>query len=153
MELHPDLTDLLTEFGKSGVEYLVVGAWAVGVYAEPRFTKDLDLFIGTSSENLARVTTALRQYGAPASLIEEVRTMKNDEFVFLGVPPARIDLLGKLSGIADFSSVWPRRKMVDWNGLEVYVIGLDDLRAAKLAAGRPKDLADLRALERFARDP
>ncbi|MEO8800025.1 MAG: hypothetical protein ABI551_19170 [Polyangiaceae bacterium] len=151
MELHPDLTDLLTEFEKSGVEYLVVGAWAVGIYAEPRFTKDLDLLVGTGAENLARVVAALERYGAPRALIDDVRTMTREEFVFLGVPPARINLLGKISGVENFEAAWSRRKTIDWNGIAVHVIGLDDLRDAKRAAGRPKDLADLRSLERFER--
>ncbi len=148
MDLHPDLIDLLTEFARSGVEYLIVGGWAVGVHAEPRYTKDLDVLIGSSRENLARVTTALERYGAPRALVDEVRTMKADEFVFFGVPPARVDLLREIPAI-DFAEAWARRKTVRWQGVEVYIIGFDDLCEAKRAAGRPKDRADLRLLERF----
>lgn len=54
MDLHPDLIDLLTEFASSGVEYLIVGGWAVGIHGEPRYTKDLDLLIGGSEENARR---------------------------------------------------------------------------------------------------
>lgn len=60
MDLHPDLIDLLTELANFGVEYLVVGGWAVGVHSEPRYTKDLDLLIGTSPDNLGRVLEALQ---------------------------------------------------------------------------------------------
>jgi predicted nucleotidyltransferase len=150
MDLHPDLIDLLTEFGNFGVEYLVVGGWAVGVHAEPRYTKDLDLFIGPSPENLERVATALGRFGAPAGLIDEVRTMASDEFVFFGVPPARVDLLREIPGVA-FEQAWARRKTVRWQGVDVHVLGFDDLVNAKRAAGRPKDREDLRLLERFRR--
>lgn len=92
MDLHPDLIDPLTEFANFGVEYLVVGGWAVGVHAEPRYTKDLDLLIGTSPENLERTVTALKAYGAPPTLVDEVRNMTPEEFVFFGVPPARASL-------------------------------------------------------------
>jgi hypothetical protein len=59
MDLHPDLMDLLGAFSSSGVEYLVVGGWAVSVHSEPRFTKYLDLLIGTDQENLERAAAAL----------------------------------------------------------------------------------------------
>jgi hypothetical protein len=150
MDFHPDLIDLLTEFGSSAVEYLVVGGWAVGVHSEPRYTKDLDILIGTSAENLEQVAGALQRYGAPRGLIDEVRTMKADEFVFFGVPPARIDLLREIPGV-DFAQAWTRRKTVAWKGVPVHVIGFDDLLEAKRAAGRPKDHADLQMLERFRR--
>ena len=148
MDLAPDLLDLLTELRNSGAEYLVVGGWAVGVHAEPRYTKDLDLLIGTSPTNLARVVTALERYGAPEALVEQVRTMKADEFVFFGVPPARIDLLRTIPGVG-FEDAWPRRETVQWNGVDVPVIGFDDLCASKRAAGRSKDLDDLNRLEKF----
>lgn len=150
MDLHPDLIDLLTEFAKSEAEYLVIGGWAVGVHSEPRFTKDLDLLIGTSPENLDRVVDALKAYGAPPALVDEVRTMTPEEFVFFGVPPARIDLLRAVPGV-DFDRAWSNRQTIEWQGIKVHVIGFDELCDAKRAAGRPKDLADLRVLEKFRR--
>ena len=148
MDLHPDLIDLLTEFARCGVEYLVVGNWAVGLHAEPRYTKDLDLLIGTSPENLARVVGALKGYGAPPALVEEVRAMTPEEFVFFGVPPARVDLMRAIPGV-DFERAWSKRETVEWQGVLVHVIGFDELCHAKRAAGRTKDLADLRLLEKF----
>ena len=148
MDLHPDLFDLLTEFASSGVEYLVIGGWAVGVHAEPRYTKDLDILVGASAENRERIVSALRQYGAPAGLIDEVRTLKAGEFVFFGVPPARIDLLTEIPGV-DFAQAWTRRKTVAWRGVDVHVLGIDDLVEAKRAAGRPKDRQDLHMLAKF----
>jgi hypothetical protein len=150
MDLHPDLIELLTEFANSGVEYLVVGGWAVGVHSEPRYTKDLDLLIGPSRENLERVALALERYGVPRALIEEVRTMKAGEFVFFGVPPARIDLLLEIPGV-EFARSWTRRKTVTWRGVEVHVLSFEDLVEAKRAAGRPKDHDDVRLLEKFRR--
>ena len=148
MRLAPDLIDLLTELHVSGAEYLVVGGWAVGVHAEPRYTKDLDLLVGASPANLERVVVALERYGAPAELVEQVRTMTADEFVFFGVPPARVDLLRSIPGV-DFDEAWARRKDVRWNDVDVHVIGFDDLCEAKRAAGRRRDLDDLKLLEKF----
>lgn len=73
MDLHPDFRDLLSALADTNAEYLVVGGWAVGYHAEPRFTKDLDILIGTSNENLQTVARALAQFGAPAAIIETLR--------------------------------------------------------------------------------
>ena len=62
-----DLRDLLLAFNDQSVKYLVVGGYAFGVHAEPRATKDLDLFIRSDKENSEAVFRALAQYGAPLS--------------------------------------------------------------------------------------
>ncbi len=148
MDLHPDFRDLLSALAASNAEYLVVGGWAVGGHAEPRFTKDLDILIGANEENLARVATAFDRFGAPARIVEQLRTLRPDEFLFLGAPPARIDVLRTIPGV-EFDAAYARRLPVAWDGVVVDVIGRDDLIAAKRASGRERDLRDLRALEKM----
>ena len=63
-----------------------------------------------------------------------------------GVPPARVDLLRSIPGVS-FEEAFARRVDIDLSGVIVHVIGKEDLIAAKRAAGREKDLRDLRALE------
>jgi predicted nucleotidyltransferase len=145
MDLSPDLIDVLEEFENFGVEYLIVGGWAVSTHAQPRFTKDLDLWIGTSEINLKRVVQALAAFGAPRELLREAEQMSAEDFFFFGTPPARIDLLRSIPGVR-FEEAWPRRARMRWGAMNVNLIGLDDLIAAKRAAGRPQDLADLKLL-------
>ena len=145
MDLSPDLTDALAEFENFAVEYLVVGGWAVSTHARPRYTKDLDLWIGTSPANLERAIVALAAFGAPRELLREAEQMSVDDFFFFGSPPARIDLLRSIPGVV-FEQAWPRRARARWGTLMVNLIGLEDLIAAKRAAGRPRDLADLELL-------
>jgi hypothetical protein len=151
MDLHPDLMDLLGAFSSTNVEYLVVGGWAVAVHTEPRFTKDLDLLIGEDPENLERAASALVKFGAPPDIVDKARALGPSEFLFFGVPPARIDLLRSIPGIDDFGAAFARRVDVDWNGLTVHIIAKEDLIRAKRAAGRERDLRDLRALEGVVR--
>lgn len=147
MDLLPDFKDLLSALAASSAEYLVVGGWAVGFYSEPRFTKDLDLLIGTDPKNLARVVDALRRFGAPATILEQLEALGADEFLFLGAPPARIDLLRTIPGV-DFQAALSRATRVDWDGVPATILGLEDLIASKRAAGRERDLRDLKRLER-----
>jgi hypothetical protein len=146
VDLSPDLIDLLTEFESSGVEYLVVGGWAVSTHTKPRYTKDLDLWIGTSPGNLAKAVQALTRFGAPPGLIEQAAGMSVEEFLFFGTPPARIDILRSIPGVV-FEEAWPRRCRAEWGSMTVNVIALDDLITAKRAAGRPQDEADVKTLE------
>ena len=62
--LTKDMKELIRVFNEQGVEYLLVGGYAFGVHAQPRATKDLDLFIRASARNSDAVFRALCQYGA-----------------------------------------------------------------------------------------
>jgi predicted nucleotidyltransferase len=146
MDLDPDFKDLLSALADTNAEYLVVGGWAVGYHAEPRFTKDLDLFIGPSNENLEAVVRALTKFGAPAAIIDALRNLGPDEFLFLGAAPVRVDILRRIDGIA-FSEAYARREKTHWDGVPVSMIAFDDLVAAKVAAGRQRDRRDLELLE------
>jgi predicted nucleotidyltransferase len=152
MQLSPDLLDLLRELSNADVRFMIVGAYAVGFHGRPRATKDLDVWIEPSDENAPRVMRALRAFGAPvASMgVTEGELSVPGVWITLGVEPARIDLLTKLTGLT-FADAWPRRAETLFGGTRCSVIGFDDLLTAKRAAGRPQDIADVVALERLAK--
>ncbi len=149
MSIPSDFRDLLAEFATAGVEYLVVGGYAVGVHAEPRFTKDLDLWIGDAPENLARAKTALVSFGAPADLLARFDDATGDDVLWMGAPPLRIDIMKAVPG-GEFSGAYSRRISTEWAGVQASIIARDDLVAIKRASGRPQDLADVAALLRKA---
>ncbi len=145
--LLPDFRDLLSALAATGTEYLIVGGWAVAFHSEPRFTKDLDLLIGQHDGNLVRVTSALTTFGAPPHILEQLRQLGPEEFLFLGTPPARVDLLRRVPGV-DFIDAYRRRILADWDGVPVTLVSREDLLVSKRAAGRERDLRDVRAIER-----
>ena len=146
MSIPSDFRDLLAEFAAAGVEYLVVGGYAVGVHAEPRFTKDLDVWIGDAPDNLARVKAALASFGAPSDLLDRFDEATPED-VLMGAPPLRIDILKGVPG-GEFPAAYARRVSTDWSGVRAEIIARDDLVAIKRASGRPQDLADVAALLR-----
>lgn len=73
MELPQDLIELLVEFDAADVQYLLIGGYAVSMLAEPRFTKDINLWLGEDSENLLRADRALKTFGAPKETIEALK--------------------------------------------------------------------------------
>ena len=143
-----DFKELLSVFDAHGVKYLVVGGYAVSFHAQPRATKDLDLFIKADADNAAAVYRALSRFGAPLEGLKVEDFMEPETFFRMGQPPLMVDILPEIKGV-DFDHAWERRVRVPIDAdsvLEALFIGRDDLIAAKLAAGRPQDLADVVAL-------
>jgi len=147
VDLHPDFRDLLAEFARYEVNFAILGGYAVGHHAKPRATKDLDVLVSGSAENLQRVAGALAAFGAPANVVSAARTMQPTDVVYLGVPPVRVDILRSADGI-DTDVALGRADPVNLGDIQVKVLALDDLIANKRAAGRPQDLADVALLER-----
>ncbi|MAE72216.1 MAG: hypothetical protein CME06_17315 [Gemmatimonadetes bacterium] len=148
MALQADFRDLLEVFDEEGVEYLLIGGYAVAFHARPRMTKDLDLWIAASATNRSRVERALVRFGAPSKIIETFRGAAIDEIVYIGSPPVRVDLLQQIPGI-EFEEAYGRRLAGQWEGVPVSVISREDLIRAKRAAGRPQDLLDAEILEKL----
>ena len=149
--MNEDFRDVLAELLAARARFLVVGAHAVAVHGIPRSTGDLDVWIDTGSENIPRVWTALVHFGAPMEALGVTTSdlAKPGMIVQLGVPPRRIDIITSVTGIG-FEDAWVGRVTHRVNDLEVPFIGRAELLLNKRATGRPKDLADVEALERRA---
>jgi predicted nucleotidyltransferase len=147
VDLHPDFKDLLAEFVRAGVRFVIVGGYAVGHHAKPRATKDLDLLVSGSADNLARVAEALDRFGAAKSIVNAAKQMGPADIVYMGVEPVRVDLLREADGI-DTEQVIARAETLTLDDLVVPVIALADLVANKRASGRARDLADVELLQR-----
>lgn len=149
MDLHPDFNDLLAEFVHGSVRFVVLGGYAVGHHAKPRATKDLDLLVSCNDGNLEKAAMAVARFGAPASVVSDLRGLQPNEIVYLGVPPVHVDIMCRADGI-DTEAVIERATIASVGGLDVPIISLTDLIANKRASGRPQDLADVAVLEKVA---
>ena len=146
MILPEDLKQLLLAFNAHGVEYLIIGGYAVGVYSEPRATKDLDLFIRSDVRNSEAVYRALAAFGAPIVGLTPADFRDDPNAIFqIGQPPARIDILQHIGGV-DFDKAWEHRTETSVDGIATHVIAAEHLIQNKLCAGRMRDLADVEAI-------
>ena len=144
--LPKDLKELLFAFNAHEVKYLVVGGYAVGMHAEPRATKDLDLLVRADRDNAERVYRALASYGAPLTGTRPEDFYTDPGSVFqIGQPPLRIDILQQVDGVT-FDECWPDHDEVSIDDVSVHVISAAHLIQNKLASGRLQDLADVQAL-------
>lgn len=144
--LNPDYKEMLECLSEEGVNFLLIGAYALAVYGYPRATKDIDFFVRASPANASSLMRALSRFGAPLTGISE-SDFASEGIVFqIGNSPRRIDILTRISGV-DFEKAYAKRNVVNVDGLEIPVISMSDLITNKRATGRTQDLADVEKLE------
>lgn len=146
MATNPDFRDLFAALNTAGAKYLLVGGYAVALHAQPRFTKDLDLWIDAEAENPARVFDALRSFGAPLMELSPEDLGRPDLVFQIGVAPNRVDVMTSIDGVG-FAEAWEARGITRYGDQEVPVISRAHLIQNKRAVGRPQDLIDVAILE------
>jgi len=147
MERNVDLIDLLHALNAEGAKYLLVGGYAFAFHGKIRGTKDVDLFVGTESENATRVWKALLAFGAPLEELRSEDLAVPGTFFIMGRPPHQIDIITTIDGVT-FEEAWDRRVASTHGPEPAYYISREDLIANKRAAGRPQDLVDVDYLTR-----
>ena len=148
--MYPDFKELLSVLNAHRVKYLVVGAYAVSIHAQPRATKDLDILVKADAENARALFGALAQFGAPLQGLTSADFAEQGPFFRMGREPVGVDILTARPGV-EFDEAWQHRieDVVDAaTGLQAFFLSKNDLIAAKLASGRPQDLADVDAIRR-----
>jgi hypothetical protein len=147
-----DFKELLECFNARGVEYVVVGGYALAFHGAPRATGDIDLLVKADLANAGRVLAALADFGFASLGLEPHELAVPDQIVQLGVPPVRVDIITSLSSVS-WADAWESRQQGTIAGVPVRFIGRDAYIANKRAAGRLKDLADIEALGGSLRPP
>lgn len=143
--LPPDFADFLKLLSSHGVEFLLIGGYAVGIHGYPRGTADLDVWVASTPVNAQRIVDALRDFGFNTPELNPSLFLAPDKVVRMGVPPLRIDILTTIAGVS-FDDCFGRRDVVSVGDVQVPVISLPDLKANKQATGRSQDLADIEHL-------
>jgi len=135
MAENPHYRELLQFLNEFEVEYLIVGGFAAMKYGEPRYTKDLGVWVHNSTENSRRVVEALKKFGAPIDHdgITQHTFAEKQAVYQIGIAPVRIDILTEITGV-EFSAAWRRKVPSTFFGVPVHFISRDDLVTNKRAA-------------------
>jgi hypothetical protein len=141
-ELTPEFREFLACLNRAGVEYLLVGGYAVNHYGYHRFTEDIDFWIAVSEENFDRLLAAIRDFFGEDLPGLDKSFLQSNEALFFGGVPNKIEVFKHCSGL-EFSQAYPRRLETTIDGEPANLICLTDLKTNKRASGRNKDLADL----------
>ncbi len=144
--MNDDYLDMLRCLNKAGVDYIMVGGWAVNMHGYVRATIDLDIWILADQANARKVYAALVEFGAPVGNVS-VQDFSTSGVIFqIGVAPCRIDIINEIDGLK-YMDAAPRAVQKEIDGVPVRILSLEDLIVNKRASGRTKDLADAEILE------
>jgi hypothetical protein len=149
-----ELTDLLLLLARHGVDFVVVGGYAVAAYGSSLVTQDIDICCDFSAENLMRLQRALEETHPvhrmtterlPLVLTpEKCKGLKN---LYLDTDAGQLDCLGSVLGVGDFSTVKQHSIVIEIDEVECRLIDIKALIEAKQAMGRPRDLVAIQELE------
>ncbi len=146
--LSPDQADLVDAFNRNGVEFLVIGAHAMGYHGYIRATGDFDVFVEPTSDNAQRVFLALKEFGVPVALwnIGPEDFANPGKVIQIGQPPFRVDIITEMTGIS-FEEAAECSLMVTAGPLAFRIPAVEALIKNKRALAREKDLVDVSELE------
>lgn len=140
-----DFKVLLRCLNDHQVKYLIIGGYAMRIYAKARPAKDLDIWLQPDRENGAALIAALRAFGTPVDGWKPEDFTQEGFFYRKGDPPNRVELLMTVTAMK-FDEAWPNRVVADFDGVPAYYGSKEDIIRMKTAFGRPEDLEDLRNL-------
>jgi hypothetical protein len=145
--LNRDFRDMLSCLKGAGVDFIIVGAYALAAHGFPRATGDIDIWVRNSPANAGKIMAALAEFGAPLTELSERDFTAPDMVVQIGVQPCRIDITTGIDGI-EFGEAWGNKVAITVDGLDVYIPSKADLLKNKIASGRDKDQGDIAWLKR-----
>ena len=143
-QLPEDFKDFIKFLNEYKVRYLLVGGWAVGIYGNPRATKDIDFLIATDDENIQNLLKVLKKFGTP--IVEKSVFQEQGNVFRMGCSPIQIDIINVASGI-NFEDCYKKRNIIKTDEIDISVISKEDLIKNKRASGRHRDLADIESFE------
>ncbi len=155
-----DALEMFRVLSERDVRFVTVGGIAVQAHGGNRMTRDLDIVVATSSDNLDQLAAALARLDARILGPEDQRSTEvpsasmlaaSDQWHLVTIH-GRLDVLTLPAHLGSFEEVRNRAIEVPLGDLIIPIAHLDDLIKMKRAAGRPQDLADVELLESFAGD-
>ena len=145
IRLPQDFKEFLKLLKEHNVRYLLIGGYAVGFHGYPRATADMDIWVAIHPENASRIVTVLKEFGFDVPELSPQLFLKERQIIRMGVPPVKLEISTSISGV-EFDACYERRITSELDGVEVNLIGLNDLKTNKKASGRTKDITDLENL-------
>ena len=148
MKIEKDFKEFLVLLNREKVKYLIVGGFAFSFHGEPRYTKNIDFFVESSSENALKIISAINAFWEKDSGLKIGDLEKKGMIIQMGYPPIRIDIITSIDAV-DFAEAWGKRVTAQYGDIPAFFISMDDLIRNKRACGRERDILDAKYLEKI----
>lgn len=145
IRLPQDFKEFLKLLKEHNVRYLLIGGYAVAYHGYPRATADMDIWVAIHPENANKLVAALKEFGFDLPELTPQLFLREKQIIRMGVPPVKLEICTSISGV-EFNACYNARVVAELDGVEVNLIGLDDLKVNKKASGWLKDMTDLEKL-------
>ena len=146
MKVEKDFEEFIELLNEHNVKYMIIGAYAFALYAKPRNTGDLDIFIERSDENAGLMMQVLTEFGLESLKISKEDFITEGRVIQIGVSPVRIDIMNVIDGV-NFNDATNRIVKVKFGDSFANFISKTDLIKNKLSTNRLKDKADAEELQ------
>lgn len=143
-----EVKEFFSILNRNEVEYLVIGGAAVNIHGYSRATGDLDIWYNPTRKNFLVLLKSINEFGFDTTELSKVTEIESKGFIRLPLQSFYLELLGIIDGKMKFEDVFKKVFTFDLDGVNVKVIGYDELIQNKLMARRAKDLEDITQLER-----
>lgn len=145
LTLPPDFKEFLKLLKEHDVRYLLIGGYAVGYHGYSRATEDMDIWVAIHPDNAQKLVATMKAFGFDTPEINPELFQQKPKIIRMGFPPLRLEITTSISGV-EFEECYQLRIVDHFDGVEVNVIDLENLKKNKIASGRTKDIADVEQL-------
>lgn len=144
--MHRDFVEFIQTLNRQGVQFLIVGGFALAFHGFPRFTGDIDIWVRPLIENVDKTFRAIEEFFETRIAVRPEDFLKGHKMITLGEEPVRIEIHIRLDGVAD-DELWNTRASGRFGDEDVFYIGREAFIKNKRAVGRDQDLVDIKKLE------
>ena len=141
-----DTEKLLRLLKEHKVDFVIIGATAFPIHGYARSTLDIDIFMRPDKSNAEQIWHALKEFGYDVTDITIEDLLKKK--ILIRQYAVETDIHPFVKGIS-FDRIWKNKVTAKFGNTFVYFASLNDLIKMKKAAGRPKDLEDLKFLRKI----
>lgn len=147
-QVRESLRKICALLNKHEVEYMLIGGVAVGFYGFPRSTADIDFWYNPQLSNFHKIINSLDEYGIDTADLKKL--VFDPKKTFLRVPQLgfKTEFLPHIPGLNSFKDALASASRTMLDGIEVFVLGYDDLIKNKEALKRPIDIKDVEELKK-----
>lgn len=144
---------VLRALTEAGVRFVLIGGLAGHEHGSTTVTNDVDVCYDRSPDNLDRLAAALgamharlRGLDEDVPFVLDARTLRSGDSFTFETDFGAVDILATPSGTSGYDDLVAGAVLVDYGGVAVPVVAIDDLIRMKRAAGRPKDRVEVEVL-------